>query len=161
MNIRSSLIALVYKKSLKLPHTGKQKSTGEIVNLQSIDSSKASEFATNIHVVWAAPIQLIIALVLLWTVMGATGLVGLGVILLTTPMQVKLFSIISEIQKTLLEQKDKRTKVLNEVLQGIRVIKFFAWENSYKKLINDIRNQELASLVQFWLYCALALFLFD
>ena len=44
---------------------------------------------------------------------------------------------------------------------GIRVIKFFAWENSYKKLINDIRNQELASLVQFWLYCALALFVFD
>jgi ATP-binding cassette subfamily C (CFTR/MRP) protein 1 len=34
----------------------------------------------------------------------------------------------------------------NEVLQGIRVIKFFVWESKFLKQISEVRKNELAML---------------
>ncbi len=42
-----------------------------------------------------------------------------------------------------MKKKDERGKVMNEVLQGIRVIKFFAWETSFSEKIKVIRGNEL------------------
>ena len=36
-------------------------------------------------------------------------------------------------------QKDKRIKKLNEILSGIKVIKMYAWEIPFGKLVADIR----------------------
>uniref|UniRef100_A0A6B2KWH8 Uncharacterized protein n=1 Tax=Arcella intermedia TaxID=1963864 RepID=A0A6B2KWH8_9EUKA len=160
-NIRSTFIALVYKKALKLSHSGRQSSTiGEIVNLQALDSTRVGDLAMHVHILWTSPIQIFVALGLLWSVLGPSGLAGLAVIVFSMPIQVKIFSRMSEIQKILMGHKDKRTKVLNEVLQGIRVIKFFAWEESYKKIIRAVRSEELRSLIEYWIVCAEMLFLF-
>lgn len=35
---------------------------------------------------------------------------------------------------------------MNEILNGIRVIKYFAWEQSFTNKVNDIRNNELKVL---------------
>lgn len=43
-------------------------------------------------------------------------------------------------QKEMLAAKDKRTKAVNEVLQGMRIIKFFAWEGSFLEKITGIRE---------------------
>ena len=43
-------------------------------------------------------------------------------------------------QKEMLSAKDKRTKAVNEVLQGMRIIKFFAWEGSFLQKITGIRE---------------------
>lgn len=43
-------------------------------------------------------------------------------------------------QKEMLSAKDKRTKSVNEVLQGMRIIKFFAWEGSFLQKITGIRE---------------------
>lgn len=43
-------------------------------------------------------------------------------------------------------QKDKRIKLMNEVLNGMRVLKLYAWELSFKDKISAIRNIELETL---------------
>lgn len=40
--------------------------------------------------------------------------------------------------------KDERTKMVNEVLNGIKVIKLYAWEPPMEAVINDLRNRELS-----------------
>lgn len=50
-----------------------------------------------------------------------------------------------------MNKKDLRIKVLNEVLSGIKVIKFYAWENPFKELIMKIRAGELAVLRKYTL----------
>ena len=35
---------------------------------------------------------------------------------------------------------DSRVKVMNEVITGIRVIKMYAWEYAFKKMVDDIRK---------------------
>ena len=40
-------------------------------------------------------------------------------------------------------QTDKRVKIMSELLSGMRVIKMYAWENAFKKIINAIRAKEV------------------
>lgn len=40
--------------------------------------------------------------------------------------------------------KDERTKMVNEVLNGIKVIKLYAWEPPMEKVITKLRNKELS-----------------
>lgn len=39
--------------------------------------------------------------------------------------------------------KDSRIKMLNEVLNGIKVVKLYAWEEPFQKLVMRIRKAEL------------------
>ena len=48
-----------------------------------------------------------------------------------------------------MEQKDSRIKLLNEVLSGVKVIKFYAWEDPFGALIMRIRKAEVAALKKF------------
>ena len=43
-------------------------------------------------------------------------------------------------------QKDSRIKTVNEVLNGMKVIKLYAWENPFQDLIMGIRGKELTVL---------------
>lgn len=49
-------------------------------------------------------------------------------------------------QDKLMEARDKRVNLMNEVLQGIRQIKFFAWEKKWSELIMEAREVELHHL---------------
>lgn len=51
-----------------------------------------------------------------------------------------------------MRNKDKRTKLMNEILSGIKVLKLYAWETSFMRRIDNLRNKELESLrKQAWL----------
>nr|CAB3219630.1 multidrug resistance-associated protein 1-like [Phallusia mammillata] len=39
--------------------------------------------------------------------------------------------------------KDQRIKLMNEILNGIKVLKLYAWEASFEKQVLDLRNKEL------------------
>lgn len=40
--------------------------------------------------------------------------------------------------------KDERTKMVNEVLNGIKIIKLYAWEIPMEETISKLRNRELS-----------------
>lgn len=40
--------------------------------------------------------------------------------------------------------KDERTKMVNEILNGIKVIKLYAWEPPMEEVITTLRNKELS-----------------
>ena len=42
--------------------------------------------------------------------------------------------------------KDTRIKLMNEILNGMKVLKLYAWEYSFQEKVLGIRNQELAVL---------------
>ncbi len=51
-----------------------------------------------------------------------------------------------DLRKTTLEWTDKRLKMVNEVLQGIRVLKFYSWEESYSKIVSGLRENEVGAI---------------
>lgn len=42
-----------------------------------------------------------------------------------------------------MQYKDARIKLMNEILNGIKVLKLYAWENSFKEKVLTIRQKEL------------------
>jgi len=42
--------------------------------------------------------------------------------------------------------KDERIKMMNEILNGIKVLKLYAWENAFIRRVNEIREKELSCI---------------
>ncbi|KAH7465846.1 ABC transporter C family member 2 [Phytophthora ramorum] len=114
IRVRSALTMLVYEKALTL--SSQTKSTlgsGRILNMATIDSNRILELFYMIHYSWAAPVQLVIGMLLLQRF------------------------------RKMLECTDKRLKFLTELFQNIRVIKFYAWESEMLGQVGAIRSKEL------------------
>ena len=42
-----------------------------------------------------------------------------------------------------MQQKDNRIQLMNEILNGIKVIKFYAWENHFQEDVQDVRHRDV------------------
>ncbi|KAF4451488.1 putative YBT1-Vacuolar, `full-size` ABC protein [Fusarium austroafricanum] len=134
-----------------------QANIGTIINLMSIDSFKISEVTAYLHFLCAsAPTQLVIAIVLLWQVMGLSAIPGIIVMVLLLPINYGLARGFTITSKRILAATDKRTNVTNEVLQNIRIIKYFAWEQRFGRIIDVKRQLELKALRSRFMIWALA-----
>ncbi|CAO3698324.1 unnamed protein product [Rhizopus stolonifer] len=121
-------------------------STGTIVNLMSTDSNRVSEFATWWWTVLEAPAELGVGIYFLYTLLGKSCFLGLLVMIVILPINHYNAKMFASTQDKLMESRDKRISLMNEVLQGIRQIKFFAWETNWEKRVMEARGVELYHL---------------
>ena len=52
------------------------------------------------------------------------------------------------IEMNTMKTVDARVKLMNEILTGIRIIKYYCWEKPFKGKIDDLRNVELKYITQ-------------
>ena len=124
-----------------------QVNVGTIINLMSVDSFKVSEITAYLHfLLAAAPTQLIVAIYLLYKILGASSIPGLIVMAILLPVNIMLARGFGKYQKKIMAATDKRIHTTNEVLQNIRIIKFFAWERRFCTIVNETRSVELSAL---------------
>jgi ABC-type multidrug transport system fused ATPase/permease subunit len=124
-----------------------QVNVGTIINLMSVDSFKVSEITAYLHFLFAAaPTQLSVAIYLLYKILGYSSIPGLIVMFVLLPVNIGLARTFGKFQKKIMAATDKRIHTTNEVLQNIRIIKFFAWEHRFSNLVNDKRRAELNAL---------------
>ncbi|KAJ3352784.1 Multidrug resistance-associated protein 1 [Allomyces javanicus] len=146
--LRTALTAAVYHKALRLSLSAKsQSSTGQLVNIMSVDVQKLSDLLTNLHVgLWSGPLQIGMSLYLLWDQLGPAVLVGLAIMILVMPVHAAFAKRQSVVQKDQMTNKDHRLKLMDEFLSGIKVIKLYAWEQFFLGRINHVRYQEMRNL---------------
>lgn len=149
LRIRSSLQGVLYDKSLRMSPTARASaSLGEIVNLMQLDSQRIGDFVQMSHVIWAAPIQIIVSVGLLLNYIGVSALIGLLATVATIPLQGFLIASQVKIRKATFSIVDKRVKLMNEILQGIKAVKFYAWEKPFSELVQERRSEEVRKLYQ-------------
>ncbi|XP_011305034.1 multidrug resistance-associated protein 1 isoform X4 [Fopius arisanus] len=147
LRIRTALIAAIYRKALRMSNSARKESTvGEIVNLMSVDAQRFMELTAYINMIWSAPLQIALALYFLWGILGPSVLAGLAVMIILIPVNALIASKVKNLQIRQMKSKDERVKLMNEVLNGIKVLKLYAWEPSFEQQILDIRNKELKVL---------------
>lgn len=71
---------------------------------------------------------------------------GLGTIFAILPIMLILFVLFALQRKAKSEIGDERISLTNEVLSGIRIIKYYAWEHPLQDKIELIRKKELGRL---------------
>jgi len=112
----------------------------------SVDSQRIIDFFSFVNVVWSGPLQIIIALVLLWQQLGIATLAGMVFMIILLPFNGFIAAKIRSIQAIIMKEKDKRIKLMNEILNGIKVLKLYAWENSFRDQVMGYREKEVKSL---------------
>ncbi|CEJ94449.1 hypothetical protein VHEMI09979 [[Torrubiella] hemipterigena] len=124
-----------------------QANVGTIINLMSVDTYKIGELTAYLPgTVAAGPIQLIVSITLLWNVMGISAVPALFVMALLIPIQYTIAQAFNYAFDRVMAATDKRINITNEVLQNIRVIKYFAWEKRFGFMIDEKREKELKAL---------------
>ncbi|KAJ1942496.1 Transporter of the ATP-binding cassette (ABC), partial [Kickxella alabastrina] len=121
-------------------------STGKITNLMAVDANKISEASSYLHFLYQLPAEIVITVLMLYQLLGLASIAGVCTILLTIPTQWCIVSFWTVIQTQLMKISDKRMSMINEILQGVGIIKFFAWEPQFEKQVAAIRSGKLGVL---------------
>ncbi|XP_073722695.1 ATP-binding cassette sub-family C member 3 isoform X2 [Misgurnus anguillicaudatus] len=144
MRLRSAIVGAIYRKALIITNEAKRSSTvGEVVNLMSVDAQTFMDLTTFLNMLWSAPLQIILALFFLWKNLGPSVLAGVAVMVLLIPFNAFIAMKTRTYQVEQMKYKDERIKLMNEILNGIKVLKLYAWEVSFKEKILQIRKKEL------------------
>ncbi|KAG8685393.1 hypothetical protein FRC08_013130, partial [Ceratobasidium sp. 394] len=121
--IRTSVISTIFRKSLRLSGRSRTKhSTGQITTMISADCTRLDFASGFFHVIWTGPIEIIIGIALLIHNLGYSALVGLGVLIFGIPVQAVIVSRMIEARRATVQLTDKRVRLLQEILQGIRLL---------------------------------------
>lgn len=140
MRLRTAIIGAVYRKALVISNAARRTSTvGEIVNLMSVDAQRFMDLITYINMVWSAPLQVVLALYFLWQNLGPSVLAGVAVMILMVPVNAVIAMKTKTYQVAQMKSKDNRIKLMNEMLNGIKVLKLYAWELAFKDKVSEIR----------------------
>ncbi|KAK5170833.1 hypothetical protein LTR04_003092 [Oleoguttula sp. CCFEE 6159] len=124
-----------------------QVTSGAIINLMAVDSFKVAEICAYLHFLWAeTPVQVVLAVVLLYRIMGYSSIAGIGTMAFLLPINLVISKRFAQIQKLILAATDKRIHTTNEVMTNIRIIKYFAWEQRFMDTVNETRTVELRRL---------------
>ncbi|XP_032672071.1 multidrug resistance-associated protein 1 isoform X3 [Odontomachus brunneus] len=147
LRIRTALIATIYRKALRMSNAARKETTlGEIVNLMSVDAQRFMDLTAYINMIWSAPLQIVLALYFLWEILGPAVLAGLAVMIILIPINAFIANKVKTLQIRQMKSKDERVKLMNEVLNGIKVLKLYAWEPSFEQQILKIRTKEIQVL---------------
>jgi ATP-binding cassette subfamily C (CFTR/MRP) protein 1 len=98
---------------------------------------------------------------MLWQYIGWATLAGIGAMMLFMPINGLFARWSKRIRKEKYKVEDSRIKMMNEILTGIRVIKLYGWETSFKKLVEKLRDKELKYLIQTSLLSSITSFIFS
>ncbi len=144
--ITNDLNEEIFSHSLRLSMSSRGKSqVGDIVNYMSSDSDAIADSPIIIgDLIWAV-ITIFSVSVMLFFYIGWTALVVLvlmaGLIPLTRFVS-KKFVFYDE--KMMLE-RDQRVTLISQILNAIRIVKYFSWEKAVFSEVDRIRSQELKS----------------
>ena len=145
--IRTSVSTLLFSKALTISAAGRaQTSTGQVVNMMSNDTQQLQRFLQFFGFTLVAPIQIVFSLVLIHRQVGNATWVGIAFMFGLVPINGVIFSKISKMRRKVLKYSDARVKIINEILAGIRIIKFYAWEGPFGKEVQRLRDKELEAL---------------
>lgn len=122
--IRNTLIGAIYRKSLKIsPYYKQTISTGRIITMFSDDTSQIRAFLFFINNSLCAPLQIAACLYLIYRQVGVSTFVGLGYTVFTIPLTGITFGAVFKMRVVKMKETDARVKLMNEILNGIRIIK--------------------------------------
>lgn len=143
MRVRAGLVSAIFNKSLRLSNEDRGgRATGDIVNLMSVDASRLQDLCTYGHVAWSALLQMTLAFVSLYNLLGWPSFIGVGIMIVSIPVNTALARYMRSLSERTMKVKDRRTRLMNEILTNIKSIKLFAWEEAFSAKLYQVRNNE-------------------
>ncbi|CAG2106882.1 unnamed protein product, partial [Medioppia subpectinata] len=150
MRIRTSITSILYEKTVKLSSDGRKDITaGDVVNMISTDMTFITLFLSLYDIIWSSPLKLMVSLGLLWAQLGAASLAGVIVIAIIVPINTYRTAIKGRLLAELQKLTASRVSAITEILNHIKVLKLYAWEQCFMDKVSALRDREVEMLDQF------------
>ncbi|KAJ0181179.1 hypothetical protein K1T71_003264 [Dendrolimus kikuchii] len=150
MKIKVACSSLLYRKVLRINQVSAGDiAGGKLVNLLSNDMARFDYSFAFMHYLWVVPIQAAVVLYFLFQAAGYAPFVGLfGIIILILPIQAFLTKMTAIVRRAAAQRTDKRIKLMSEIVNGIQVIKMYAWEKPFEAVVKAARAYEMKVLTK-------------
>nr|TKS08876.1 hypothetical protein D5086_0000101750 [Populus alba] len=149
--IRAVTATMIYNKSLTISRQSKQgHSSGEMINIMTIDADRLGTFSQYIHDPWVVILQVCLALLILYRNLGLGSVAGFVVIVIVMSLNYPFGRLEEKFQGKLMESKDKRMKATTEILRNMRILKLQGWEMKFLSKILELREVETRWLKKYF-----------
>ncbi|XP_045819527.1 ABC transporter C family member 3-like isoform X2 [Trifolium pratense] len=161
VRMQSMLVSMIYTKGLTISCQSKaEHSSGEIINLLTVDAERIGEFCWYMHDIWMAVLQVSLALFILHRSVGVASVATFAATVVVMLLNLPVASLQEKFQGKLMEFKDKRMKATSEILMNMRILKLQTWEMKFLSKIIQIRKLEEIWLKKFLIGSAMAKLIF-
>ncbi|KAF5336910.1 hypothetical protein D9611_003444 [Ephemerocybe angulata] len=134
------------KKSEDEPSEGTSSASnlvGKINNLVTTDLGNIVDSRDFLYMVLYTPLQIALAILFLYNILGWSAFVGLAVMLVLFPLPGYVAKRIQDVQIARLKKTDARVEVVSETMNVLRMVKMFGWEKKMNDRIAEKREEEL------------------
>ncbi|GAB4834510.1 hypothetical protein Ancab_032767 [Ancistrocladus abbreviatus] len=128
VRVMSMLSAAIYEKLLRL--------------FCCQDHSWIGEFPYWFHQIWATSLQLCLFLIILCYCVGVAAVAAVIVIILTVIGNSPLAKLQHKYQFRFMVAQDMMLQAITEALMNMKILKLYAWESHFKRVIEGLRGEE-------------------
>ncbi|KAJ3427508.1 multidrug-resistance like protein 1 isoform i [Anaeramoeba flamelloides] len=119
---------------------------GLIVNLMSNDTFTLMIGIIFLHQFWSGLVILVVSIVMYIKLLGWSGFFGIVTMILLFPINGLIMQKLTKFYSNVMLQVDSRVKLINEMINAIKLVKLYAWEKLFNKKISDVRETELKQI---------------
>lgn len=121
--------------------------TGDMVNHMSSDTDALAEAAFMLPEFFNSMVVISAVLTALFFYLGWAALAAVAALVLMAPLTAVVARRYRRLDSKIMELRDERVTLMSQILHGIRVIKFHAWERSVQHEVQDVRRREIDTRV--------------
>ncbi|CCH46151.1 putative membrane protein [Wickerhamomyces ciferrii] len=153
---KALLTNIIYRKAFKLSSKAKLKyPNGKVNSLVMSDLSRIDMAMGMFHFIWTFPITMIVVLIVLVCNLGPPGLIAIGLILVLVAFMFYVTSKLKLWRRQSTKFIDSRVRSINEIINSLKMIKFYCWEKPYYNAVEQYRTKEKGFILKIQLLKAI------
>ncbi|KAK7730403.1 hypothetical protein SLS53_009022 [Cytospora paraplurivora] len=141
--VRGGLISLVYTKALELESSTLKDGAGKGITLMGTDCESIVQGLTNVHEIWASPIDIGLALFLLHRETGVACVAPVIIAVLSTLCSIQIAKVTRRRQKGWVEAVQERVTLTSSLLTNIKGAKMTGLARNMASGIQALRDVEI------------------
>lgn len=142
--IIARLNRLIFEKALKLSQKSRQSvNVGDVVNHMSSDSEGIADLPMLLGDLGWATLLTIGSISMLFFYLGWTAFIAVGILAILTPITRKVAKNFIHLEDEMMKKRDQRVSLMGQVLQSMRLVKYFVWEKEISNQVAIVRRAEV------------------
>ncbi|OMJ86286.1 hypothetical protein SteCoe_12274 [Stentor coeruleus] len=142
-NLKNIITILITEKVLKLSSNSlsDEKIRGKILNTLSTDM-ELLEMTNFTLIVWCTPFVILFSIIIVSYTFGPVGIIGIGISIIHIPLVIIIGKAIQGLRSKANILGDFRIKMIENLIEGIKIMKLYAWEIPFLDFIYKKRLEE-------------------
>ncbi len=117
--------------------------TGDLVNHLSSDTDAVADSAFFLPELFYSIISVVAVVVMLFAFLGMAALASVATLVIIAPIMNAVARRYRRLDQRIMDIRDHRVTLMSQILHGIRVVKYHAWEPSVEREVQQARTEEL------------------